>query len=426
MVHVRKSLVALAAITVALTGCSAQEETPKAQSATTPATIDFWSWADMSKPVAAWNRQHPELRVNYQNISSDFFQKLQAAVTAGTGAPDVVQVDYNNLPSSVVSGLLQKITDKTGGIKDKFAKPVWDQVNIAGEVYGVPQDIGPQVLYYREDLFKKYKIDVPKTWDEYQAAAERLKAADPKAYITSFPTNGGVWLASLAWNAGAQWFQTGTSAWKVAIDDPATLKVADYWQGMVDKKLVKGDTHWQPTWFNGLANGTYATWIGPSWGAEAIRTNAPKLSGKWRIAPLPQWAANSPNTVFWGGSLTSVTSASKKVDASVTFIDWLNTSTDSATILAESLFPASIEGQKSAALTQPDKYFGGQKLVDYFSTSNASSSAWTWGPVMTDTTNELADGIQTFLNGKSTLKEALTKVQGETVNTLKTKGISVQ
>lgn len=61
MFHVRKSLATLAAITVALTGCSAQEETLKAQSANTPATIDFWSWPDMSESVAAWNKQHPEL-----------------------------------------------------------------------------------------------------------------------------------------------------------------------------------------------------------------------------------------------------------------------------------------------------------------------------------------------------------------------------
>ena len=46
-------------------------------------------------------------------------------------------------------------------------------------------------LLYRADLFKKYGLAVPKTWDEFQQEAQTLKAKNPKAFMTDFGANDG-------------------------------------------------------------------------------------------------------------------------------------------------------------------------------------------------------------------------------------------
>ena len=57
-------------------------------------------------------------------------------------------------------------------------------MNVGGKLVGLPQDSGPMAMFYNKTLFDKYGIAVPKTWDEYVAAAQKLHAADPNAYIT--------------------------------------------------------------------------------------------------------------------------------------------------------------------------------------------------------------------------------------------------
>lgn len=414
---------AAAALALVLTGCSSGSSDSGSSG---KQTIVFWGWSDMSKPVALWNKTHPDIHVKFQSITSDFYPKLQAAIKGKDGAPDITQVDYPNLTSTIIAGDLKDITDRTDDIKSRFKPAVWDQVKVNDKVYGVPQDIGTQVLYYRSDVFKEAGLAAPRTWDEYMTAAEKLKRAHPKAYTTAFPANGGAWLASLAWNAKAQWFGTDKDAWKVDLDDQPTLKVAEYWQKMLDTGYAKGDQHWQPTWFKGLAQGKYLTWIGPAWGGSALKENAPDLSGKWAVAPLPQWSESDTAPVYWGGSLTALTSVTDKADAAMKFITWLNTSKESAGLLAVDVLPASDTGQQIQELKKPDPYFGGQVPSEVFTVRSAQSTPWTWGPTMTDTTNYLNDAMQSVINKSTTLPDAMKKVDGETRTQLKRKGLSVR
>lgn len=380
----------------------------------------------MTEMVALWNETHPDIEVTFEAITSNFYPKLQAAIEAGTGAPDITQVDYPNLTSTVIAGDLKDITDDIGDIQSKFPSAVWEQVVINGNVYGIPQDIGTQVLYYRSDIFAAAGLSAPTTWDEYLADAAALKETNPDSYVTAFPTNGGAWFASLAWNNQSEWFSTEGDSWQVNLDDDASIEVADYWQRMLDNGYATGDQHWQPTWYKGLADGTYLTWIGPAWGVSALKSNAPDLSGKWAIAPLPQWSSGATSPVYWGGSLTAVTSVTTKTQAALEFVDWLNTSTESAELLSENVFPASIDGQTVPSVTQADSYFGGQTPSDFFSVTDAEAIPWLWGPTMTDTTNYLNDAIQSVVNGDTTMAEALRTVDAQTVAQLKEKGISVR
>lgn len=388
-------------------------------------TITFWGWTDMTDAVALWNETHPDIRVRFQMITSDFFPKLKAAIAGETGAPDITQVDYPNLTSTVVDGALLDITDAAADIEPRFAPAVWEQVVIDQKVWGVPQDIGTQALFYRSDIFDEAGLSAPSTWQEYRDIAATLKRRHPDSYITALPSNGGAWLASLAWNAQAQWFRTAGDAWQVDIDDAATERVAGYWQSLMDEGYVRGDQHWQPTWFRGLADGTYLTWVGPAWGGASLKENAPDLEGKWSVAPLPQWEEGDSAPVYWGGSLTALTSVTDKADAALEFVTWLNTHRDSAEVLAETMLPASRSGQQVESLSQPDPYFGGQVVTDIF-TAGSSSNPWTWGPTMTDTTNYLDDALQEVINGSTTLPREMTAVDRKTEEQMRQKGLSVR
>ena len=54
-----------------------------------------------------------------------------------------------------------------------------------------------------------------------------------------------------------------------------------------------------------------------------------------------------------------------------------------------------------------------------------TSESWIWGPTMTQTFENLSNGLKATVNGKSTLLEALEVAEKETVSAMKSQAIEV-
>src|SRR5262245_1462014 len=426
----RRLAVLLAAISVvAATAAVAAAAGSKQQKV----TITFWSWANTKPAVQLWNRTHPNVQVKYVTPASGtvLFQALAAAEVAGRGIPDLVQVDYHNLPTLLAGNERQDISGYAIPAKNKFIPGAWSVVTPGGKVWGIPQDLGPVAMYYRKDLFAKHKLQVPTTWAQYAAAGKALHAVDATKYITAFPPADPSWFAARAWEAGAQWFSIKNGGWHVAINSPQAKQVAQYWQDLVTSSAAKIDTHWSPSWFKGLQDGTYATWLSAAWGAGPLETNAPGTSGNWAVAYLPQWKAGGNVASYWGGSANAVPRGSKHVKEAVEFAVWLNTNAGASSKLIPNppagggLFPASHAGQKNPLLVKSDPFFGGQSVNNVFRTAAAHVPAWVWGPTMDQVYSDMGDGFTKALNGDASLASVLDRVQAQTVAALKAKGLKV-
>ena len=217
----------LGAAAVLLSGCSS------AGTGASGGTVNltYWAWApNLQKVVDVWNKQNPKIQVKYTEAAgaSDLPPKLLSAERAGNG-PDVAQAEYQKLPSLVVGGVVKDITKDVKGFKGEFTDSTWGSTTLNGAVYGVPQDVGPMMMFYRTDLFQKYGIDVPKTWAEYASAALKVHTADPTVYLGTLPQDGGTF-TGLVQQAGGNWWTANGSTWKVSIDSGASTDVADYWQ----------------------------------------------------------------------------------------------------------------------------------------------------------------------------------------------------
>jgi multiple sugar transport system substrate-binding protein len=160
-----------------------------------PASLTFWTWVpDIQKEVNLFEQKYPNIKVKVVNAGqpADEYPKLRTALKAGTGAPDVVQLELHELPSFVLTGsVLDLAPYGANDIKPKFVPWVWNQVAQGGSVYAIPQDTGPMGMLYRKDIFDKHHISVPTTWAEFAAAAKKLHDADPKVYLTNLPPNNG-------------------------------------------------------------------------------------------------------------------------------------------------------------------------------------------------------------------------------------------
>lgn len=436
----RKAAFGAVALTSALvlTGCSAAEEggsgaavdcTPAGE----PVTLEFTSWIPgIEDVVQIWNDANPDIQVKVQTgpngnggTYKNFFNQLAAG-----DAPDLGQIEYDALPNFVVQGGLTDISVCEDVVKaeSEFVPWTWGQVTLGGgdAVYGVPQDSGPMALFYRADLFEANGIAVPTTWDEYKEAAKAVRAAG--GYITNFSTADINQFAGFVWQAGGSWFSSEGDAWTVDLTDEASVKVAEYWQELLDEDLVATYPAWTDEWNNAYNSSNVWTWTSAVWGANSISSGAPDTAGKWAVAPAPQWTAGGEDAGNWGGSSTAVFTGTDHVYEATKFALWLNTSEEALTALNEgaNLYPATLEGMQLPALKQGVEFYGGQAIYDVFAAAAEQVSPdFVWGPTMTQTYADVSDGFGKAASGTGTILEALENGTSKTIDAFKAQSIPV-
>ncbi|WP_213816862.1 extracellular solute-binding protein [Glaciihabitans sp. dw_435] len=290
--------------------------------------VSVWAWyPNMALVVDNFNKDHTDVQVCWTNVGqgADEYDKVQTAISAGKGLPDVVMLEADHLSSYAIQDALVDIS-KYGAndVKANFSEGAWKDVSQGDAVYAIPIDGGPMALIYRTDVFKKYNLTPPTTWDEYAETAAKLKAAGGPNF-GDFGSNVPAVIMALQIQKGAEPFQydiTDPKALTIKLDDQASKDVLDYWADLVKKKLVGTQDQFTTDYISGVVGGKYATYTSAAW-APGYLTGAGvgkgDSSGVWAVAPLPQWDTANPVSVNWGGSAFAVTTqaSDKKLAATV-------------------------------------------------------------------------------------------------------------
>ncbi|MET3509745.1 ABC transporter substrate-binding protein [Plantibacter flavus] len=438
--NLKRTAVAAAVLSaVVLSGCSSTgSEGGSAAASCAPAEgkvdLSFTSWIPgIEEVVDVWNKENPDIQVKVQtgpNGNSGTYQNFFNQLKAGN-APDLGQIEYDALPNFRVQNGLMDLgaCDDVMAAKDDFVDWTWGQVSLgeSDSVYAVPQDSGPMAMFYRADLFEQNGIAIPTTWAEYKEAAKKVRATG--AYITNFSQGDINQFAGFVWQAGGSWFDNDGSDWTVDLTDPASKKVADYWQDLIDEDLVSTVPTWTTEWDNAYNSSAAWTWNSAVWGANSIASGAPDTAGKWAVAKAPQWEAGDSAAGNWGGSSTAVFTGSKHPYEASKFALWLNTSDEALTMVNTSanIYPATKEGLNLPVLKEGVDFYGGQPIYDVFAEASSEvSEDFAWGPTMTQTYNDVSDGFKAAVSGDGTLLDALTKGQSATIDALKAQSIPVK
>jgi len=423
--------VTIAALTLGVSACGGDSE---GSSADGPVNLTFWTWApEMEAVVDIWNEANPDIQVtvNKQDGGDAAVTKLLTAIKAGSGAPDIMQAEYQAIPTMVSSDALADVSAEVGDdLPGHFADGVWNSVTLGTDaVYGIPQDSGPMQFYYRADIFEEMGLEVPTTWDEYADVAEQLHTADPSKFLGTFSATDAGSFTGLAQQAGASWWGIEGDSWTVDIDDEATLKVAQYWGDLVEAGTIDNKPMYTPEWNAALNNGSQVGWLSAVWAPGVLAGNAPDTEGLWKMAPMPQWDASAPATGNWGGSATAVTTQSEHAAQAVEFITWMNTSEEGVAALADvsGIYPADIPGQ-STALTDPPAFFANQPdFYEIVAETAGTANPFTYGPNVNVAYSAFNDAFGKAAESRSAagFVEGIESMQTTTVEDLKNSGFSV-
>jgi len=419
-------LASLLGLSVLLSACGSSTQSG-------PIELVYWNFSpELVANADLYNKTHPGIHVtSLKEASNDpYYAKLQTAIDAGN-APDVALLEYQYAPQFIAKKGLVDLTKY--GASDVLSQfPAWttNQLSYNGKIYGIPQDIGPMALYYRKDVFTAAGYpNGPATWADYADAAQKIHAADANAYISTFaPATPGLFIGYI-WQAGGKWFRSQTDgSWTVAVNDDASKKVANFWNDLVTKGLVKTDPDFSSAWNADLNTGTVDSWISAVWGQNVISGNAKDTSGKWAVAQLPQWTAGAKVSAAWGGSSTVVTKSSKHPKEAADFAIWLNTNADSikTEVNGVGLYPAATAGGQIPEVLKANTFYGGQVINNVFSDAAANvDTSFQWPPNISFTVNTLTDLFSKATDNKTPYSKALDDLQTQLVNDLKSKGFTV-
>src|ERR1700759_5225260 len=397
----------------------------------------FGAWVPgMSRAVTAFNKSHPSICVTLENPGAGLneYTPLSNALKAGSGAPDVAEVEFDELPSFEIQKQVVDLT-KYGASKYQadFVPWAWQEVSQGSAVYAMPSDAGPAGFYYNSKLFTQYKLKPPATWGDFATEAASVHKANPKAYLANFSATDLQWLlTAMAQDNAFPYTYSGGSKVGINWTGANEMKFARYWQNLISSHVIStvNDANNSPLPNQNLDNGvTLSSPLNSAWAPSYFQPDAKKTAGDWRAATLPQWTAGASVSADWGGSASPAFKPTGEPAQAAEFSEWLTASPQAWAILKTS--PSELFPTYKALLSDPsfkslkDRVSGWSEPSKGFTAAAGESQPVQWPPFMTEALNQALTTFQPVLSGKETLQKAGQTVQSQEVSYAKEQGFAV-
>uniref|UniRef100_S0DEM1 Putative ATPbinding transport protein n=1 Tax=termite gut metagenome TaxID=433724 RepID=S0DEM1_9ZZZZ len=401
--------------------------------------VTLWAWYPNSETVVDnFNEANDDVQVCWTNAGAggDAYDKFQTAISAGSGAPDVMMVEADRIAVFQAQDALVDLSDLGyEDVKDNFSEGAWKDVSVGGGVYGAPIDGGPMGMIYRTDIFEQYGITPPTTWEEFEATAQQVKDAGGPVFA-SFAANQPAAVTAYMYQNGAEPFEydpANEGEISINLNSDEIKEVLDYWAGLVEKGLVGTEDQFTPEYIAGVIGGDYATYLSAAWAPGYLQgagVGEGADEGVWAAAPLPQWDPDNPVAINWGGSAFSVSSqaSNPELAAKVAFGVYADQASLDQGWQEQIIFPLNVDVLEDPAFQDYEvPFFGGQQANKevYVPAANAYTGM-VYTPLQQFYYSTLTEQIQNINDGSATGSEAADALQEAVVAYAEEQGFTVK
>ena len=334
-----KSALGVVVIAVVAVGCGGSDDESSTSAGkgagpvpdpTSPVTIRFASWVGnergMKRIYAAFQEEHPNIKVDFEEIPAEEASRKLTAQIAGGNPPDAAYIDAGTTADFASRGALVNLDDyieRSDYDQDEYVDAFKQSTMFEDSRYALPFDGESTGLFYRTDMFEAAGIaEPPKTWDEFEAAAAKLTDPAKKQYgfalFAPSPESAYYWYPWL-WQAGGDLLSEDEKAPVFNSEEGKTA--ADFYVGLAKyapKDFLNSNSYDGRIAF---ARGTVGMYVAGAWLAGVLSEEFPKIEGKWATAPLPEGEAGCKTTI--AGDNLAVFSAGKNQDAAWKWIEFL-------------------------------------------------------------------------------------------------------
>jgi len=267
------------------------------------------------------------IQVTYDYLQEESLrQKVLLDFSQGTGIYDVVMTGTDFAPAFSTRQYIEpldsyindpSLTDDKDLAFSDFVKINIDMMTFNGQLYGLPHYGHAQVGVYRKDILDQLKMDVPKTFDDWERLARTVEEMNLKndagQKVHGFALNGQAGQGQNVgrWTSVAIGFGGGilNSSMQPMLTDPGTIKGTDWWARMIQKYSTPGSAANAVTdTIEAMKAGTCA--LNLDFGPILTLLGGPdsKTKGLWLLADTPtdgRPLQGVPNNYAWVFSLSS-------------------------------------------------------------------------------------------------------------------------
>lgn len=337
--NIKRGLATLAIAALSLTSLAACGS-DTAQDEEKPDSLSFWYYEeDDAGQTQAWRRaakafeKETGVKINFERKSFTQIAQNGSQFLNSDEAPDLMESNRGNGSAGVLStmGLLTDLGDyvkqygwdkKVTGANAAVAKYDENGIMDGDTWYGMTSYAEFQRVYYNKDLFAKYNIKIPTTYDEFVDACQKFVDAGVTPIAADAQEYGVMWL----------WWQL--------VSKNADSKFIDNWQ------LYRGDVDWNSKVLTNSVK-TINEWLDKGFisrnatGMKAEDTTQAFIKGEYPIYQTGTWnqgrfvkqiksfdwdAAVMPESnyaVGCAGNLLVIPEKSHHKDLSAKFIDYV-------------------------------------------------------------------------------------------------------
>ncbi len=359
---------------------------------------------------------HPNIKINWQDIGTNYVDKMRANVAAGT-VPDVFYLQPDMATEYIPAGKLLDLSpylqrDKVSPT-DYYASLLHPFSCKSGQIFGLPKDWNSLAVFYNKKMFQAAGVAEPTaswTWDDMRADAKKLTKAgnaSNSVYGITLAADESRWGAFLFADGGTMLNGDGTQA---AFNSQAGLDALNFYTGF------------QKDGSSVIPSSVGAGWAGDAFGKQRA---AMALEGGWLIPYLSQQFPD----VQYGVAPVPLAPNGKRADLIYTnaWAAYGNTKhADAAWQLIHYMASKDVQAsQLHAGFALPslvsmanDPYFQQNPGVKIMFDAANYGYADNYGPHDTDVKNATSSAIEKVLLGKADGKAALDNAASTVNNAL--------
>lgn len=394
-------------------------------------SIEFWIFAnthyeEYKARIPIFETQHPEVTVKLINYGGSMHDKLLTALLSDFGAPDVVEVEITSI-GRFLKGAIDEIgfVDlrprlEAEGWMEKLVVSRFTPWSYKGKIFGLPHDLHPVVLLYRDDLFKAAGVEMTEieTWDDFIVAGRNATRdldgdgeTDQYAIVLDRRTESDFF--NILLQRGAGFFDAEGN---VVIDSDIAVETLEFFTSLFNEHKIAtpvyGTWHGDPSNFAAMQDDKILSILAPDWYVGILKSQVPQMSGKWKAIAMPAWEQGERRTTTRGGTMVGITKQCKNIDLAWELLKF--TYFDKAGLINRYETTRIIPPLKAAwddpIYSEPDPYLGGQPLGRLFIELAPDLPPRYQNPYWSEAADLLNDAIFNAVTEKQTPKQALTEV----------------
>jgi multiple sugar transport system substrate-binding protein len=378
----------------------------------------------MQVAVDAYTAKNPNVKFDVLKLSGDdVYQKTVIDLKSGTGTYDLILIDDPKALQYQQAGWLTDLDamfKKTGKTLDSdFIPTVIDLCrypnNAKGKLYSLPFVGNVSLFAYRADLFAKYKLPAPETWDDVLVAVKTISEKETGVDGVSFRgVKGNPILTAflpIFWSFGADFLD---ASGKPTVNSPEAVKALKFFLELAKYGPKSTPMNNTAQVRDGLLAGTVgvAPEVWPAWLGKIDDPNESKVVGKVKITKHPaETKKSSPMIGIWH---VAIPAASKNKDAAFDFLTFLTSKeTQKLMVLKAGLPPsrASVFEDKDVLA----KYPWYPAILDALENGVARPRTLYWAEIE----NTMGALVQEALIGQKTPEQALNEANAKLAEILK-------